>query len=175
MVPGLARFERRRATVASLCALVVAPASTLRLRYAQAQAREEDELPRIDDLRELGLQIRRTRVPLLLFFSTPGCPYCREVRSGYLAPRIREGAKDVVIREVEIRGRRSIVDLDGQASTEAELARRFEIRVVPVVQLVDAEMKPLGQPLVGISAAGFYESQLNSAIEAAGIALRRRG
>lgn len=140
---------------------------------ARAQG-QHDEIPHVDDLRALAEQVRRARVPLLLFFSTPGCPYCREVRSGYLAPRLREGSKDAFIREVDILSKRSVVGLDGARLTESELAHRFGVRAVPVVQLVDAELKPLGKPLIGISAAGFYEGLLSAAIDEAGQMLRAR-
>jgi thioredoxin-related protein len=111
---------------------------------------------------------------LLLFFSTPGCPYCAEVRRGYLAPRVQEGSRDALIREVEITSERRIVGLAGEPLTEADLATRFGVRAVPVVQLVDAALQPLGKPLVGIGSAGFYEAFLGAAIDDAARALRSR-
>ena len=47
-------------------------------------------LASIDDLGALLDAVRTTRRPLLLFFTTPGCPYCREVRRNYLAPRVAD-------------------------------------------------------------------------------------
>jgi hypothetical protein len=41
-----------------------------------------------------------------------------------------------------------------------------------VVQLVGADLSRLGKPLVGIDAAGFYESYLSAAIEQAQRTLR---
>jgi thiol-disulfide isomerase/thioredoxin len=135
--------------------------------HAQAARDEHPGLPRIDDLRQLAVRIRGERIPLLLFFSTPGCPYCIEVRRNYLAPRLTEDAGRLLIREVEIDSRRSFTGLDGGRLTEAELAARFKVRMVPVVQLVGADLLRLGRPLVGIDAAGFYESYLSAAIEQA--------
>ena len=132
------------------------------------------ELPRIDDLRSLTAEMRRSRIPLLLFFSTAGCPVCIEVRRNYLAPRLRESAGRVLIREVEIVSRRSFTGLDGVVQTEAELAGRFGIRMVPVVQLVDANLAPIGKPLVGIDASGFYDGYLSAAIEEAQRVMRAR-
>jgi len=133
---------------------------------------EEETLPRIDDLRPLAATIRRDRMPLLLFFSTPGCPYCLEVRRNYLAPRLRDGAGRLLIREVVITSPRRLVDLDGREIAESELAARFKVRMTPVVQLADADLKRLGRPLVGIDAAGFYEGYLAAAIEEAQRRLR---
>jgi hypothetical protein len=132
------------------------------------------ELPRIDDLRRLTAQMRRERIPMLLFFSTAGCPFCIEVRRNYLTPRLQEDAGRLLIREVEIVSRRSFTGLDGAAQTESDLAGRFGIRMVPVVQLVDASLAPIGRPLVGIDASGFYDGYLSAAIEQAQRTMRAR-
>lgn len=153
----------------------LAAAAALALTGPRAvRAAEAHALERIDDLRPLLARVRRERVPLLLFFSTPGCPYCIEVRRNYLAPRARDPRAGVLIREVDIVGQRSFFDTDGQPITEARFAARFGARVVPVVLVVDASLTPLGDPLVGLDAAGFYESYLANAIEAATVKLRAR-
>jgi glutaredoxin len=110
----------------------------------------------------------------LLFFSTPGCPYCIEVRRNYLLPRARDPRAGVLIREIEIVGRRSFTDADGEAISESQFATRFGARVVPVVQLVDDRLNRLGNPLVGLDAAGFYDAYLDNAIEAARAVMRAR-
>jgi thioredoxin-related protein len=153
--------RRRRALLARMGIAVIGG-----LAFRTALANEET-LPRIDDLRAIAAQLRRERVPLLLLFSTPGCPYCLEVRRNYLAPRLRDDAGQLLIREVVITSPRRFVDLDGSQVAESEFAARFKVRMTPVVQLVDAEMKRLGRPLVGIDAAGFYEAYLAGAIEEA--------
>lgn len=160
---------------AALARLALAPLALLAPAAARAQGSVVPvELPRIEDLQSLTQQMRRERIPLLLFFSTAGCPFCIEVRRNYLAPRLKEVSGRLLIREVEILGRRSIVGLDGARLTEADLAARFGVRMVPVVQLVDASLAPLAKPLVGIDSAGFYEAYLSAAIEEAQRAMRAR-
>jgi thioredoxin-related protein len=139
-----------------------------------ARAAETHTLDRIDDLRPLLARVRRERIPLLLFFSTPGCPYCIEVRRSYLVPRVRDPRAGVLIREVDIVGQRSFIDRDGQRVTEARFAAQFGVRVVPVVLLVDADLTPLAEPLVGLDGAGFYDAYLGNAIESATGKLRAR-
>ena len=151
------------------CGLLVAD-----FARAQPVVAGQPALPRIDDLQALAAQVRREKIPLLLFFSTPGCPYCMEVRRNYLAPRLKENAGSLLIREVEIGSRRTLVGPDGASLTEAELAERFKVRTVPAVQLVDADLIRLGRPLVGIDAAGFYEGYLSATIDQAQRALRAR-
>ena len=161
----------RRAALARLAAV---PLAAVSFAAASQQRAESVGLPRIDDLRSLAAQMRRERIPLLLFFSTAGCPFCIEVRRNYLAPRLTEAAGSLLIREVEIASRRGFVAIDGSTQTETELAARFGIRMVPVVQLVDASLAPIGKPLVGIDASGFYNGYLSAAIEEAQRTMRGR-
>lgn len=133
---------------------------------AWAQAAQDTPLPRIDDLRPLLATVKRERRPLLLFFTTPGCPYCREVRRSYLRPRAEEGeaARGVLIREVEMTSDRELVDLNGQVISERALAARYRVTMVPHLEFVDGSGKPLVKPLIGINRAGFYEGLLQQAI-----------
>lgn len=136
----------------------------------------EEHLEAIEDLRPLMAQVRKQRAPLLILFSTPGCPFCLEVRRGYLAPRVAEqaaqSAPTLLIREVDITSRAPMIDLQGRRTTQAEFASRLNVRVVPVVALFDDRAQLLGDPLVGIDRAGFYETYLARAIEAAERRLR---
>ena len=50
---------------------------------------------------------------------------------------------------------------------------RHQVRVVPVVALFDATLRPIGEPLVGLDRSGFYEAYLASAIDAARKHLRQ--
>jgi len=142
-----------------------------------AQQNRTEELPRLDDLRVLASSIAQHRAPLLILFSTPGCPFCREVRRSYLAPRIAEQASrtapDLLLRETDITSERTLIDLSGQRITEAAFALRHQVRAVPVVALFDASLRPIGEPLVGLDRSGFYESYLTSAIDASRRHLRQ--
>ncbi len=153
--------------------LLVSGGLAASLRTAPLRAADaEPMLERIDDLQRLAVQSRRERKPLLLFFSTPGCAYCREARRSYLAPRAAERNAPVLIREVSIVADRRFVGIDGLPMTERQLAARFEVTAVPVVRLVDAQLRPLAEPLIGLNAA-FYESYLQAAIDQASQALAR--
>ncbi|MEO8186873.1 MAG: thioredoxin [Burkholderiaceae bacterium] len=155
-----------------LIALLLSP----RLLHAQRSA-AEDLLPPLDDLRVLASLVVRHKAPLLILFSTPGCPYCREVRRNYLAPRVAEQADrvtpELLLRETDITSERTLTDLSGGRITEAAFALRHHVRVVPVVTLLDSLMRPIGEPLVGLDRSGFYEAYLASAIAASRKYLRQ--
>ena len=159
---------RRRA----LMALMVAPG----LVRAQSAA-TDNYLPPLDDLRVLANLITRHRAPLLVLFSTPGCPFCREVRRNYLMPRVTEqttkATPELLLHETDITSERIVIDLSGARITEAAFAQRHHVRAVPVVALFDSSLRLIGEPLVGLDRSGFYEAYLASAIDAARRQLRQ--
>jgi thioredoxin-related protein len=161
---------RRRALLRGAALLALLPAAAVR-----AQAAPDTPLTRIDDLRALLASVARERRPLLLFFTTPGCPYCREVRRSYLRPRADEGeaASGVIIREIEITSPRRLRDVDGQTLTEGALATRYGVKMVPHLELVDARGERLVKPLIGLDSSGFYETFLQNAIAEATAKLGR--
>jgi thioredoxin-related protein len=159
---------RSRFGAALLLALILPALIALALSAnAQGQVLREAKLLPLDDLRQLAPTMQRQGRPLLLFFTTPGCPYCREVRRNYLAPRAAQAdGGGVLIREVDILSDRSFAGPDGRRLTERALAMRFEVVAVPVVLLVDAQLRPLAEPLLGLNPA-FYESYLQARIDEA--------
>jgi thiol-disulfide isomerase/thioredoxin len=155
------RAHRRVALIAAVT-LFLAP-----LACAAADAM----LPPIDDLGALATTVARTRVPVIVLFSTPGCPFCREVRQNYLAPRLAEQQQrsrpEYLLREVDITSRRPIGSIDGRPLTEAQFADRYGVGLVPVLIAFDAQWRPLGEPLVGLDRSGFYEAYLDRLISGA--------
>jgi thiol-disulfide isomerase/thioredoxin len=152
---------RRRLALQVLAALALVPT---------ARAAGEAVLPPIDDLRSLAAEATRSRVPVIVLFSTPGCPFCREVRQNYLAPRLAEQQRsrpEYFLREVDITSRRPIGAIDGRPLTEAQFADRYGVGLVPVLIAFDAQWRPLGEPLVGLDRSGFYEAYLDQLISGA--------
>ena len=143
----------RRAVLIAAVALAVAPL---------AWAADEAMLPTIDDLRAVAMESARAGIPVIVLFSTPGCPFCKEARENYLAPRLaeqrRRSAPEYLLREVDITSRRPIGAIDGRSLTEAQFADRYSIGLAPVLIAFDAQWRPLGEPLVGLDRSGFYES-----------------
>lgn len=149
----------RRAALAAALALLLVPL---------ARATEETTLPVVDDLQALGAASARAGIPIVVLFSLPGCPYCLEVRQNYLAPRLaeqsRRAAPEYLLREIDITSRRPIGTIDGRPVTEAQFAARHGVGLAPVLMAFDSRWRPLGEPLVGLDRAGFYESYVERLI-----------
>lgn len=150
--------------------------AALLLSWGAGQAAGEESLPAASDLKQLGAESARLKAPIVILFSTPGCPYCLEVRRNYLAPRLAGGesrAAQFLIREIDITSRERVIDFDGRATTETDVAERFGVRMVPVVMALDSRGKPIGEPLVGLDRSGFYESYLQTLLSQAQSSMRR--
>lgn len=126
----------------------------------------------IDMAQDLALSAQEAnaaRVPLLVFFSQPGCPYCDQARESYLGPMNADPASRAMLRvvEVDITSESPLVDFAGRATTQRAFAQAEQIRFVPVVTFVGARGEPLAPALIGLTVAGFYQTYLERRIEEA--------
>ena len=140
------------------------------------QAAGEESLPAASNLKQLGAESARLKAPIVILFSTPGCPYCLEVRRNYLSPRLAGGESrgtQFLIREIDITSRERVIDFDGRSTTEADVAERYGVRMVPVVMALDSRGQPIGEPLVGLDRSGFYESYLQTLLARAQTSMGR--
>lgn len=130
-------------------------------------------LPPLSDLRQDAQWVRQTREPLIVLFSLPGCPYCKQIRQSYLAPLLRQPppGHPVRIREVDITSSTALTGLAGDRLTQAQFAARYRVRVTPVVLMLDANGAPLAEPLTGGDTAGFYGAYFDNALAKARKAL----
>jgi thioredoxin-related protein len=78
----------------------------------------------------------------------------------------------VIVREVDVASGQRLVDFDGRATTHREFARRYQVRRVPTVVVMDGRGEPLAEPIVGLMGPDFYRLYLEQAIEAGLYALR---
>ena len=95
-----------------------------------ALACAESLLPAATDLQQLAAESARLKAPIVLLFSTPGCPYCREVRRNYLVPRSADLAPTsrLLLREIDVTSSGRLVDFEGRATTQARFAAASESR-----------------------------------------------
>jgi thioredoxin-like negative regulator of GroEL len=153
--------------------LVLAPG----LAAALATAAPQTPLPLAADLQADGRDSRSRRVPIVILFSLPGCPYCEVVRRSHLAPMLRDPRESAraIIRQVDIDSDQSVVGFGGTPTTHAAIARAHGVRSAPVVAFLDGEGRPLADALKGLLLADFYSAYLDSALESARARLAGRG
>ena len=112
-------------------------------------------------------------LPILLFFTQPGCGFCERARREYLGPLAASGAWSAraLIREIAIDA--TFAGLDGKPTAGRDLARSYGIRVFPTVIFIDASGKRIAEPLAGFTVPDFYSAYLEQRLEAASARLRK--
>lgn len=116
-----------------------------------------------------GTEARRQGVAILLEFAADDCGYCRQLEEEFLKPMLRSGdyQDKVIMRMVDVNGATPIADFQGERSTTAALAERFDVDFTPTVLLVDGSGKLLAKPLVGIWSPDFFGGFLDARIDTA--------
>jgi thioredoxin-related protein len=109
----------------------------------------------------------KRRVPILVLFSTPGCPYCEQVKRDYLAPMHTDRAyrNRVIIREVTVNATTPLTGFDGTSTTEGAFAAANQVFMVPTVMVFDTQGTAASEAIVGLLIPDFYFGYLEAAID----------
>jgi hypothetical protein len=142
-----------------------------------AHAQETPVLLAARDLQSDAAEARARRLPIVLFFRTANCPYCREVEELYLPSLLAANARhpSFILRTVEIDSGEPLTSFDGAAIDMRAFARRQRVRLVPHLRFVGPDGEALAPDLIGLGVPDFYAGYLSDAIETAGARLRAVG
>lgn len=110
----------------------------------------------------------KRRVPILVVFTTPQCPYCERVKHDYLIPMHKDPAyrNRVIIREVTIGASDPLTGFDGASTTEGAFAAGHKVFMVPTIQVFDEQGNNVGDAIVGLLNPDYYFGYLEGAIDA---------
>lgn len=112
-------------------------------------------------------QAANKNLPILLFFTQPGCAFCQRARREYLRPLAESGAWSArtLIREIAIET--TIAGIDGNSISGRDLARSYGIRAFPTVIFIDGNGRQIAEPVAGFTVPDFYAAYLEQRLEAA--------
>jgi glutaredoxin len=121
------------------------------------------------DLAADGRAARESGRIIVVLYGTSDCPYCKKVRDGFLGPMqaSAEGAKQVIVREIDVESGRQVIGFDGHPTTHAALGKGRRVKIVPYVVFLGPQGDPLAEPLIGIGSTDLYGGLLERRIEAA--------
>jgi thioredoxin-related protein len=143
--------------------------------FAATAAQQFPPIEIADDLVAIGKLSATRKAPIMLVFTRPECPFCARAKKEHLeALRVSQnyGAK-IIMREIVAADAKTVLrDFDGNPTTHGEFARKYDIRSVPTVLVVDSHGKPLAEPIIGLTSTDFYNLYLEQAIDAGRMALR---
>ncbi|MDE2048218.1 MAG: thioredoxin fold domain-containing protein [Betaproteobacteria bacterium] len=142
----------------------------LQLFCAVAPAHAETALPTAHDLRAAAQAARARGQPVVLLVSLHDCAYCERVRRDELLPRQRDG---LLAWQIDLKSSEAIVGFEGAPVSQAELARRLNVRLAPTVLFLDARGEPVAEPLVGAGLPDFYGAYLDERLAQSRRALSR--
>lgn len=133
-----------------------------------------DALPLAVDLRADAKLARAQRLPIVLFFHSASCPFCREVEESYLKSLQRDNEKTprFLLRSVEIGQTRPLVSFNGGKTDFRAFARKQGVMLVPHLRFLGPDGEALAPDLVGLTTRDFYGGYLEDSIVAAGEKLR---
>ncbi|MFZ1682316.1 MAG: thioredoxin family protein [Rhizobiaceae bacterium] len=85
---------------------------------------------------------------LVVIFEQAGCPYCREMhqvnfRRADIVDLVRANFNVV---QIDLRGSRSVTDMDGEAMEERALARKWGVAFTPTLMFFAKDADPAGKP-----------------------------
>jgi len=142
-----------------------------------ALAQQSQKLEFADDLAALGKLAASRQVPIMLVFTYPICSYCMRAKAAHLEPmRVSPnyGSK-VLMREIETENSSlALRDFDGNPTTHGDFTRKYDVRSVPTVIVVDPKGKMIADPIIGLADPDFYDLYLEQAIDAGRLRLRQR-
>jgi thioredoxin-related protein len=107
------------------------------------------------------------RVPIMVLFSSPACPYCERVKSEYLVPMHKDPAyrNRVIFREVTVNAATPLTGFDGTPTTEGAFAAANKVFVVPTVMVFDTQGAATSEAIVGLLIPDYYFGYLEAAID----------
>ena len=106
------------------------------------------------------------KIPILVLYTSPDCPYCERAKSEYLVPMMKDPAykNKVIIREVDVTSQTPLTLFNGSKSTGAEFAAQHKVAVVPTIKVINAKDMEVAAPIVGLLIPDFYFGYIDSAI-----------
>ena len=153
----------------------IALAGTALLLITSAGAIASD-LPAAHDLAADAAEARAARLPIVVFFYSTTCPFCRQVEDTYLPLALRDNVPTphFILRTVDIQSAEALVGFDGHETDMRRFAAAQGVRLVPHLRFLDADGQPLAPDLIGLNPPDFYSGYLDDAIRQAWEKLNRR-
>jgi thioredoxin-related protein len=129
-------------------------------------AAEPIGIPLAADLSAIADLAAQQKVPVVVFVSRDGCPYCRTLRKSVLAPMYSAGKFEqrAILVEVNIDSTAPLTGFDGKPVSAQDFAGQYKAIITPTLLFLDDQGRQLSKPRVGISNLDLYVFYLDRAI-----------
>lgn len=130
-----------------------------------------NRLMQITDLKKTAQLAKSKNLPVLIMFSTTGCPYCELLKEDFLIPMIISGAytNKILIRELHVAEAEGVrvVDFQGNTIDSADFARNYGVNLFPTTIFIDSMGTELSEQIIGISTPSLFGGRIDTAIDKA--------
>lgn len=154
----------------SLFVVLVISSATLPLSHAS----NTDSLPPVTIISAQDLQAdaqfsQEHHVPILLYFASDYCGYCRYVEESQIKPMLRNRDYDskVMVRRVNLSGAGNLTYINGKQLSADQLAGLYQAPMTPTLIFINSAGKEIAPRLVGVSSEDFYGGDLDNSIDTA--------
>ncbi|MBF0469776.1 MAG: thioredoxin fold domain-containing protein [Gammaproteobacteria bacterium] len=129
-------------------------------------AADRPEVEITTNLQQLGELARERKLPILLLFSSWGCPYCMRVKDEFLVPLLinRRYRERVIIREFLTDEIEDIRDFDGSLTTANAVTQHYGVFVSPTLLYLDNQGKEVAERQTGLTTPEFYSAYIDESI-----------
>ncbi|MCU7906649.1 MAG: thioredoxin fold domain-containing protein [Candidatus Thiodiazotropha sp. (ex Epidulcina cf. delphinae)] len=115
---------------------------------------------------------RERHSPILVVFGAEACGYCARLMQEIIEPLSRQSDRRLpLIREFDIHSSGKITDFNGDAIRSRWFKNRYQVYAVPTLFILDADGKPLTDPIVGYNSQDEYRELLHASLGASFAAL----
>ncbi len=128
----------------------------------------------LNDFKSDAALMSNKRLPMVVEMAADDCPYCVQVEEYVLRPMIMSGeySDKILLRKVYIDESTTLLDIDGDAVSQADFADRYGVNLTPTILFLDEKGREIAPRMVGVPLIDFYGIYLDQHIETARTALQ---
>ena len=127
------------------------------------------DIPKAENLVEVGRMSLERGIPVVVFVSRDACPYCRTLRDKILRPMLVAGKFEhrAILVEVSLDAGGPLVSFEKSQVTPKAFGDSYKAVITPTLLFLDAEGHEIGKRIIGISNLELYGHYLQKSIDAA--------
>jgi len=129
------------------------------------------QMPKVTSLKAVGEQAQSANIPVVIFFSRERCGACDLLKENALLPLVENGLLEgyVEIVEIEANAKATVLDFDGVAVPNSEMAALYNVSTFPNMVFTDGTGEDLEIRMKNSGAydyfSFYFKARINQALE----------
>ena len=112
-----------------------------------------------------GQMAKHKKIPILVMFSAPDCPYCELVKREIIKPmsELKEYQNKIILRHIFYSSLKKVIDFSGRRSNHSQFSFKYATKFYPTLMLLDDQGNVLKQK-IGVTLIETYWTELDTLI-----------